>query len=112
MTVNSKYLVMIGILTDNDFGLLVNVRRSGNGLITGGLVIGDTTDQCAAIALKMQQGELKEDPLIGAGLTRFMRGKFSQSEIDQRIRQHLTRAGINYQNYKQRISLTINTTEQ
>jgi hypothetical protein len=100
---------MRGILLDSDFALQVTVRRSGNGLITGGLVIGDNTDQCAAIALQMQQGELKEDPLIGAGLTKYMRGKFSQSEIDQRIRQHLTRAGINYNSYKQRISLNINT---
>lgn len=99
---------MKGILVDSYFGLLVNVRRAGNGLITGGLVIGDNTDQCAAIAIQMQQGDLKEDPLIGAALTRYMRGKFSRSEIDQRIRLHLTRAGINYQNYKQRIGLVIN----
>jgi len=102
---------MKGILTNSDFELQVNVRRGSDGLITGGLVVGDNTDQCAAIALKMQQGELKEDPLIGAGLTRYIRGKYNQSEIDQRIRQHLTRAGINYQSYKQRISLTINTNE-
>lgn len=101
---------MKGILLDTDFNLQINVRKS-DGLISGGLLIGDNTDQCAAITLKMQQGELKEDPLLGAGLTRFIRGKYSQSQIDQRIRQHLTRAGINYQNYKQRISQTINTRE-
>lgn len=100
---------MKGILIDSDFSLLVSVTRSSNGLITGGLVIGDNEDQCAAIVLQMQQGELKEDPLLGAGLTKFIRGKYSQTEIEQRIRQHLTRAGINYQNYKQRIGLTINT---
>lgn len=99
---------MRGILTDSDFGLLVNVRRLNNGLIAGGLVVGDNTDQCAAIVLQMQQGELKEDPLIGAALTRFIRSKYSQSEIEQRIRIHLTRAGINYQNYKQRITLNVN----
>ncbi|HBL74250.1 MAG: hypothetical protein A2W90_18020 [Bacteroidetes bacterium GWF2_42_66] len=102
---------MKGVLTYSDFTLQVNVRKAANGLITGGLVIGDNTDQCAAVALQMQQGELKEDPLLGAGLTKFIRGKYSRSEIDQRIRQHLTRAGINYQNYKQRIALTINAEE-
>lgn len=99
---------MKGILLDSDFGLLVNVRRAGNGLITGGLVVGDNTDQCAAITIKLFQGELKEDPLLGASLTKFIRGKLNRTEIDQRIRLHLTRAGINYQNYKQRISLVIN----
>lgn len=101
---------MKGILLNTDFELQVNLRTS-DGLITGGLVIGDNTDQCAAVTLGMQQGELKEDPLLGAGLTHFIRGKYSQSQIDQRIRQHLTRAGINYQEYKQRISTTITTEE-
>ena len=100
---------MKGILIDSNFSLMVSVTRSSNGLITGGLVIGDNEDQCAAIVLQMQQGELKEDPLLGPGLTKFMRGRYSNSEIEQRIRQHLMRAGINYQNYRQRISLTINT---
>lgn len=101
---------MKGILVNTDFELQVN-PQSSDGLITGGLIIGDNTDQCAALVLSMQQGELKEDPLLGAGLTRFVRGKLSQSQIDQRIRQHLTRAGINYQEYKQRIQTTINTEE-
>ena len=103
---------MKGILIDTGFNLQVNVKRNGSDLITGGLVVGDNTDQCAALALSMQQGELKEDPLLGAGLSRFVRSKYSPSQIDQRIRQHLTRAGINYQDYKQRISLTIKTEEE
>lgn len=102
---------MKGILLNDDFSLKILKQVQDDGLIASGLMIGDNTDQCAAIALQMQQGELKEDPLLGAALTRFIRGKYSQSEIDQRIRQHLTRAGINYQAYKQRISLTINTRE-
>lgn len=101
---------MKGMLVDTDFDIQVNVRING-GLIAGGLVVGDNTDQCAALALSMQQGELKEDALLGAGLYRFMRGKYSQSQVDQRIRQHLTRAGISYPNYKQRIGLTIKTDE-
>ena len=101
---------MKGILLKTDFDLQLHVRRDGD-RITGGLVIGDNTGQCAALTLSMQQGELKEDPLLGAGLTRFIRGKYSKSQIDQQIRQHLTRAGINYQDYKQRIRQTINLEE-
>lgn len=102
---------MKGILLDSDFGLLVNARRSSNGLITGGLVVGDNTDQCAAITIKLFQGELKEDPLLGASLTKFMRAKMNRTEVEQRMRVHLMRAGINYPNYKQRIALTINAEE-
>lgn len=98
---------MRGILLDNDMRLKVNVRLQG-GLITGGLVIGDNTDQCAAIALQMMPGELKEDPILGAGLSKFIRGKYSKSEVEQKIRQHLTRAGINYNDYRQLILIMIN----
>jgi len=104
-------MTMKGILIDTDFDIQLSTKRNGAGLIINGFLIGENTDQCAAIALSMQQGELKEDPLLGAGLTRFIRGKYSQSQIDQRIRQHLTRAGVNYQDYKHRIQTMINTSE-
>lgn len=102
---------MKGILIDQDFELLIRPKLDSNNKIVSGLVVGSNTDQCAALVLQMSQGELKEDPLLGAGLTKFMRGKHSQSQIDQRIRQHLTRAGINYADYKQRIRTTIKTEE-
>lgn len=102
---------MRGILIDQNYELLIRPRLDSNNKIVSGLVVGDNTDQCAALVLKMSQGELKEDPLIGAGLTKFMRSKFSQSQIDQRIRQHLTRVGISYKDYKQRMSTTIKTEE-
>jgi len=99
---------MKGILLNTDFDLQINAKRNSSGKIVGGLAIGDNTDQCAAIALQMGQGELKEDPLLGAGLTKYIRDKYCKSEVKQRIRQHLTRAGINYNEYKQKISITIN----
>ena len=102
-------MAMKGILTDTEFDLHVNAIRNGTGLITGGLVIGDNTDQCAAIALSMQQCELKEDPLLGAGLTHFVRCKYNRSQVEERMRQHLTRAGIDYRDYRHRIGLTIIT---
>ncbi len=102
---------MKGMLIDTNYDLVITAKRNGAGLITGGFVVGDNTDQIAAITLGMQQGELKEDPLLGAGLTHFIRGKYNKSQIEQRTRQHLTRAGINYQEYKQRISTTIKTEE-
>lgn len=102
---------MKGILIDQDYELLIRPKLDSNNKIVSGLVVSANTDQCAALVLQMSQGELKEDPLLGAGLTKFMRSKYSQSQIDQRIRQHLTRAGINYQDYKQRLSTIIKTEE-
>ncbi|WP_461632738.1 hypothetical protein [Labilibaculum euxinus] len=100
---------MKGVLIDTNYDLVINTKKNNAGLLIGGLVVGDNTDQCAALVLGMSQGELKEDPLLGAGLTKFIRGKQSKSQIEQVMRQHLTRAGINYNEYKEKITTTIKT---
>lgn len=102
---------MKGILVDTAYELLIRPKLDGSGKITSGLVIGDTTDQSAAFVLQMNQGELKEDPLLGCGLTSFIRGKYSPSQLEARIRSHFTRAGLNYDEYKNRLSYTIKTNE-
>lgn len=102
---------MKGILIDTNNALVIKPKRDTEGKITSGLVVGDNTDQCAALVLEMSQGELKEDPLLGAGLTKFIRGNYSKSQVELKIRQHLTRAGINYNEYKELITTTIKTTE-
>jgi hypothetical protein len=91
-----------GILLTVDFDLAV-VNKS--------LQVGDSTDQEAACVLRMFQGECKEDTLLGIGLTRYIRQKYNASQINQRIRLHLTRAGINYDDFKDRININIKTTE-
>ncbi|MBS2099193.1 hypothetical protein [Carboxylicivirga linearis] len=102
---------MEGVLLDKDYELMIRPKLDSSGKILSGLVVGDSTDQCAALVLEMSQGELKEDPLLGPGLTKFIRSKYTPSQIDQRIRSHFTRAGINYEEYKDRINKTIKTVE-
>ena len=102
---------MIGILLDNNYDLVVRPKVDASGKIVSGLVAGDTTDQEAALVLQMSQGELKEDPLLGVGLTKFVRAKYSATKIEQRIRSHFTRAGIDYDTYKDKMQLNIKTTE-
>ena len=102
---------MKGILLDTEYSLQVKPKYDTEGKITSGLVIGENTDQCAALVLQAAPGDFKEDPILGAGLTRFIRGQYSRSQIEQIMRQHLTRAGINYNEYKQGIALTIKTSE-
>ena len=99
-----------GILLTSEFDLMIKPVKK-NGLIISGLVVGDSMDQDVVVILKLQQGELKEDPLCGAGLTKFMRGKYDKSQIDDRIRIHLTRMGIDYEEYKKRLSQTFKTQE-
>ena len=98
-----------GILLNENMELAVRVVRDSYGKIISGLVVGECIDQEAFIVLKMNPGDCKEDPIIGPGLNKYIRGKYNQSEIDMRIRQHFTRAGIDYDDYQERIQMAIKT---
>ncbi len=92
---------MKGILLDANFDVIVS---------NGKLRIGDTSNQDAAIVLKLSKGDLKEDLLLGPGLTQFIRGKHKGYKIDQVIRENFARAGINYEEFKDKMRVNINTT--
>ncbi len=96
-----------GILLTDDFDLAIQPVRDAQGKIVSGLVVGDTIDQNAIMILKLHQGNLKADPLIGVGLTKYMRGKLDRSQIESRMRVHFTRAGLDYDNYKNRLKTSI-----
>ena len=100
-----------GILLGSDFDLAINPVRDASGMIVSGIMVGESIDQDAVVILKLRQGDLKEDPLLGPGLTKYMRGKYDQAAIDDRIRRHFTRAGIDYDDYKVRLNYKINNNE-
>lgn len=97
-----------GILLTENMELSTQVVRDANGLITQGLVVGSCIDQEAFIVLKSRPGDIKEDPILGPGLTKYMRGKYRPYEAEQLIEQHFTRAGINFEDYKERLQKIIN----
>ena len=99
---------MKGILLDENGGLLIKPRRGADGKITGGLVVGDNAVQCAGLVLQMSQGELKEDPIIGANLVRSMRGKIDRDKLKYEIETAITRAGIRIEDVKNEINILIN----
>lgn len=96
-----------GIQLTQDFDLAIRPVRDVDGKIVKGMMIGDTNDQDAVMVLKLHQGDLKEDPLLGVGLTKYMRGKLDRSQISSRIRVHFTRAGLDYDDYKERLKLNV-----
>lgn len=60
----------IDILIDPHTGdLLTNTARDAAGLIAQGLEIGDATWQNQAVILQAFQGEFKEFPTLGAGIS-------------------------------------------
>ena len=52
-----------------DFAPLIEIKKDSLGLIQRGLTLGDTLNQNQAIILTMHQGELKEHPMMGVGIS-------------------------------------------
>lgn len=60
---------MRGICLDSTtYDAMVKPQRNSLGLITDGLVVGDTMYQNEALILISHQGEFKETPLLGVGI--------------------------------------------
>jgi hypothetical protein len=57
-----------GIQLDNNYDLIIRVRRDAQGKITGGLSTGGIACQNQALLLLAHKGELKEHPLAGIGI--------------------------------------------
>lgn len=71
----------------------------------GDFVIGESLMQEVGRILEMSQGELKSDPILGPGLTRFMLGPVNENKLKQLVRVHLGRDGKNYDEIKHLINL-------
>jgi hypothetical protein len=102
---------MTGILLDDNDDLLVTVKKDAQGKITGGLTLGSTTMQDVYMVLKTNQGELKEDPIIGVNLARYIRGKEDMENIRRAIDLGLMRAGIEREDVKNEVQAIINKTK-
>jgi hypothetical protein len=98
---------MRGILLDENNDLLRKVRRGTDGKISGGLIISNNAVQCAGLALQMNQGELKEDPIIGANLLRNIRGKLNRDKLKNQIKTALMRANIRIEDVKNELDILI-----
>ncbi|CDF80564.1 conserved hypothetical protein [Formosa agariphila KMM 3901] len=75
----------------------------------GDFKIGDSLTQEVGIILRMNQGELKEDPLLGANLLKFINSSVDNNELQTKVKLHLQRDGKNYEDIKNYITLKSNT---
>jgi phage baseplate assembly protein W len=71
----------------------------------GDFVIGDSLDQEVGLILRMNKGELKEDPVMGCDLIRLINSNTSEAELKQIIKLQLARDGKSYDELKERIIL-------
>ena len=100
---------MKGLLLDETGDLLIKVRRGTDGKITGGLVIGDNAVQCAGLVLQINQGELKEDPIVGTNLLQNIRGRLDRDKLKNEVKKALTRANMRIEDVKNELDILINT---
>lgn len=87
---------MKDILLDSNDDLLI---------VNGDFAIGESTDQEVGILLRLNPGELKEDPLLGPGLIRLIQSQASEADIKRLVKVHLARDGKSYEDMQQRIRL-------
>lgn len=96
------------MMLDENGDLMVRSRKLVDGKLSG-LVVDDTLIQDSAIILEMNQGELKEDPILGPNLLRYLRSKADKSQIQKQIQVHLSRAGIDYNKVAEQLKLNLKT---
>lgn len=77
-------------------------------IANGDFVIGESLDQEVQIILEMAQGELKEDPLMGADLFRLINSNATEGDLKQAVKIQLARDGKDYDKLKERLKLSIN----
>ena len=75
----------------------------------GELVIGESLTQEVGIIVRLNQGELKEDPLLGPNLITLINSNASKAKIKQKVKIHLARDGKNYDDFRDLITLNAAT---
>ena len=73
----------------------------------GDFKIDASLTQDVGIKLRLNQGELKSDPLLGASIIRLVNSSVDDDELQTRIKLHLQRDGKDYEALKKYITLNI-----
>ena len=60
---------MNGMQLDKDYDLDMKITRNAEGKILSGVAIGDTLAQNQALIIGCHQGEFKEQPAVGVGIS-------------------------------------------
>jgi len=74
-------------------------------ILNGDFVVGESLDQEVGLILRLNKGELKEDPIMGCDLIRLIKSNITQPELKQIIKLQLARDGKSYDELKERIKL-------
>jgi len=75
----------------------------------GELVLRESELQEVGIIARINQGDFKEDPLLGPNLITLINSNAPKAQIKQRMKLHLARDGKNYNEYRNLIALQKNS---
>ena len=75
-------------------------------LIAGDFSIGESLLQEVGLILQSQQGNWKSDPLVGANMVEFIKGKHNRMAVE-RIKIQLERDGKDYDAVKRPLKLSV-----
>lgn len=79
------------------------------GITDGDFTIGESLSQDVGIILRLNQGDLKSDPILGPNLIQLIKSKVSQQELQTIIKLHLERDGKDYNEVKNIMQINTNT---
>ena len=78
-------------------------------LADGDLALGESYVQEVGIIIRLNQGDLKADPLLGPGMIRMVNGRVSQNDIKAVVQLHLERDGKSYEDAEKVLQVTART---
>jgi len=76
-------------------------------IINGDFATGESLTQDVSLILRLNQGELKEDPVLGPGLIRQINGTANKQKLKGLMRLHLERDGKSWDDLNDLINTTI-----
>lgn len=84
--------------------------QNGDILISNGdVVIGESDLQEVGEIIQANPGDIKNDPIIGVGLNKYIKGKVSNHFVEAEVKTHLKRDDKNYNQIKKQILITKKT---
>lgn len=90
---------------DND----ILLGEDGDLLIRNGdFVVGESLTQEVGRILKLNQGELKNDPLLGVNMIELVNSQSTALEIETKVKLHLKRDGKDFNEVKQLLTINVN----
>lgn len=88
---------MNGITINDNLDLNVSVKRDSGGLILVGILIDDVTNQNIESIIRLDKGEIKEDPTKCVGIRNYLDDESEEMSL-RLIRTELARDGMSLKN--------------